>query len=102
MVVRAWAYSKSTPSIKSVNSLTPANHSRILRQIHSFSILNSRSVAEFQTAMVGAVDSSLDKMGLWSSSHPFPGCIDLIRTQAFGYTLVCPELRIIEVFAGLE
>jgi hypothetical protein len=52
--------------------------------------------------MVGAVDSSLDKMGLWSSSHPFPGCIDLIRTQAFGYTLVCPELRIIEVFAGLE
>jgi hypothetical protein len=64
--------------------------------------LNSRSVAEFQTPVFGAVDSSLYEMGLRFSSDPFAGCIDLMQHSGIrGYTRL-HELRIIEILAGLE
>ena len=52
--------------------------------------------------MVGAVDSALYEMGLRSSSDPFPRCIDLMRHSGIRVYTRLHELRIIEVFAGLE
>jgi hypothetical protein len=99
MVVQALAWSKSTPSLNYFSGLAAAARQADVTSSFDIHFALCCGIPSSNSRVAG---SSLRKVKVRSGSDPFAGCVALVQHGNIRVYTRLHELRIIEIFAGLE